>query len=404
MSTESANLLHKPMANTTQLPITTGRYASGTGVLISTLQNFQDSSEEPTTLLRFVLKDPEVPATIDVGVPRYQTCLVKSFYADALTTGPSHVMLMHCDKIDKILAVPVFQSGDWTATDTWLRTYADITAVAAGGTALTCVPVLEPVTGPPDDYLTTVLSVPTGSDKLGVTVIPKAIDSNVVGAAPGITGTDLGFSGSELTDWRWVGFVSRRDDTDPDIIHVLGHLEKTDVVRVGPGDFRSSANYVFSVKESTALLESTAEQVTVDVPFTPHQLAEGTPISISGPSEKTFWCIGRADPEYVNPSLTHRLESVVATNALTLASAMGIWASKDPELKTWQRIWKAPIGISSPPVHHLDDSVVDHAEISRDLGLIYHPVWQRLIPFGIDNDSGQDPVVETPVRSKQPAA
>lgn len=390
------------MADTTQVPINTARYASGTGVLISRLQNFEDSSEEPETLLRFVLKDPAAPTNIDVGVPRWQTCLVKSFYADALTVGPSHIMLMHCDKINKILAVGVFQSGDWATTDAFLKTYADVSAVTAVGTALACVPVLNPVLGPPDEFLTTVLSVPSVGDMLGVTVLPKDISGHVVGAAPGITGTALGFSGAELTDWRWVGFVARRDDDDPDIIRMLGGLEKTDVTRVGPGDFRSSANYVFSVKESTGLLDTAATVVSVDIPFTPHQLAEGTPVSISGASGLTFWCVGRADPEYINPAMSHRLESVVATNALTLAGAVGIWGTKDPEFKSWQRLWEAPFGISSPPVHHLDAVSVNHNEISRDVGLLYHPVWQRLIPFGVDNDSGQDPVVETPRRSELP--
>lgn len=380
-------------------PINTGRYAAGTGIYVSSLTNLEDPTEEPRALIRYILKDPENTSDTDVGVPLYQMTLSKSYYEDALTVGPSHVALMHCDKLEKILAVGIFPSGDWQDTDDWLQTYADVTAVdhavVGGGYTMASVPVLEPVGGFPDEYLTTVLSVPSASDHLGVTVLPKDISGHVVAAAADISGTDLGFSGSEILNWRWTGFVARRSETTPDEIIVSGGLEKMDTVRKGPGDLSGSANYTFVVRESDGGLVSGAVAATVDVPFTPHQIVEGTP----NDSEKTYWAVGRVDPEFVNPSVSFQLASVDASNALALGASIGIWATTDPQLGTWERLWQSPIGINSPPVHHLDNAVVAHKEVPRDLGLMYSGLYQRMIPFTIDNDSGQDPVTETPKRS-----
>jgi hypothetical protein len=390
------------MAEVQQMPINTSRFGSGLGVHVTVLSDFDDPNEDPRDLIRYVIRDPDDPNEGDIGTPNFQMTVTKSFYENAKFVGPSHVILLHGRKVGKIVAIPVFPSGDWATTDGWVQTYADVSAVPTnlGACAMASVPVLGPMLGPPDEYLTSILSVPSASDLLGITILPKVISGHTVAAAAEITGADLGFDQAEYENWRWTGFVARRNSTDPDLITVFAGLEKLDTVRKGPGDLSGSANYVFTVRESDSSLEIAPEEVEIDIPFTPHQLAEGSPFGVSGSRTSTVWCIGRVDPEYVNPSVVHNLPSATADNTMGLAGSVGIWASTDLEMFTWQRVYQSPIGISSPPVHHLNSLSADHSELPRDLGIMYSSKFQRLLPVVIDNDSGQDPVIETPRRAK----
>lgn len=389
------------MVRTRQTPNNTSRNVSGTGILVASLSDPQDPFEEPKSVSRFVVRDPD-GSTLDVGVPQYQMTLFRNFVFELVVDDPNMITLLHLNTIKKIAAVPVFRETDHAEMNAWLRTYADVSAVdhdvAGAGYVMASVSVVDVVFEPSITYVTSVLSVPSGADKLGVTVLPLAISGHVVAAAPEITGTDLGFSGSQLTDWRWTGFTAIRQVADPDLIDVFAGLEKLDTARNGPGDLRGSANYVFTVRESDASLETAAVPVFADVPFTPHQLVSGTPSE----STRTAWCVGRVDPEFVNPTPLPKMASVDAANALTLSGSVGVWANTGADLQNWQRVYESPFGISSPPIHHLDNAVIEHIEVPRDLGLMYNSTWQRLTPFVVDNDSGQDPVTETPRRADLP--
>jgi hypothetical protein len=383
---------------TKQSPIQTAKYASGTGVWISFIDEFSSGQDEPTMLGHHTIVDPNSPSTREVGLPLYQTVLVENLHATDVTEEPMAWYLIHCHTVGSIVRVGIPHPEspyDFPAHSAQLAEYADVSLIPSPGAAFAGVPFLTPASTA--EGVTTIISVPEISDKLGVTVLYKDTTGHAVSPVPAISGASLGFSAGEQFDWKWVGFVMRRDTSDLDLLHVLGSIEKMNVTRKGPGDLSSSAMYAFSVKESTQALVSPASLVTADIPFTPHQLVEGTPGAAGGTvSPLTFWCIGRVDSEFVNPSVAHKPATVQAASAaMTTVGGVGIWASTDPEMKTWVRIWEAPMGISCPAVHHLNSSSdTEHLEVSRDVGLVFHPFTQRLFPFTIDTDPGQDPWVE----------
>ncbi len=379
-------------------PVRTSLFASGTGIWISTIAENAGEVEEPETIARFTLADPEALTNRDIGWPQYQFRMVKNNNVGAGTTEPSHVCLLHAHKIQKIIAAPVFLDGSIPASLAWVETYCDVSAVAVFATAFAAVPVPDPApAASPIEIVTTVLSIPTVADKLGVQLFPRDKSGHVAPAAPAITGTALGFSGSQLTDWEWRGFAAYRDEDDADLIRVIAGLEKIGETRSQIGDQSKTSNYTFTLKESDGSLASGADLVTVDIPFIPHQLVRGRPTSIvGGNKELTFWCIGRSDPEFVNRVLddARRIDTAPTTNGIGSATGTGMWATKDPELKTWIRIHVPPTGVGHMGTQNLDDASTPHTEGPRDLGLMYQPVFQRLTPLTIDTDSGQDPVEE----------
>ncbi len=383
---------------TKQSPIQTSKYASGTGVWISFIDEFSSGQDEPTMLGHHTLFDPNSPGTREVGLPLYQTVLVENLDATEVSEKPAAWYLIHCHVSGSIIRVGIPHPDapyDYSSFSSQLAEYADVSLIPSPGSAFAGVPFLNPANG--TEGVTTIISVPEVSDKLGVTVLYKDVAGHAVSPVPAISGASLGFSAGEQFDWKWVGFVMRRDLDDPDLLHVLGNIEKMNVARKGPGDLSSSAMYAFSVKESTQALVSPATLVTVDIPFVPHQLVEGVPGSASGTaSPLTLWCIGRVDSEFVNPSVTHRPSTVEAASAaMTTVGGVGIWASTDQTMQNWVRIWEAPMGISCPAVHHSrSSSDTEHLEVSRDVGIVFHPLTQRLFPFTIDTDPGQDPWVE----------
>lgn len=378
-------------------PIRTSTRVSGTGLWISTTSPGADGAlQEPSIVSRWTAHDPADSNQYDIGYPTYQFRVVRNYNEDAATSGPSHACLLHCNKIQKILIMPVYLNGDVSSSRSWTAVYADVSAITELGTAMATVPVFEPAPGLPDpEIATTVISIPTVSDKLGVHVFPKLKVGHVAPASPAITGAALGFSGAELTEWKWKGFVAQRTAEDPDVIRVFGGLEKI-VARTGMGDQSQSANYIFEVKESDGSLVTAAEEVTVDIPFTPSQMVYGEPIVLKGGKTPTWWIIGRADSEFYNPVVPNsaRLGTSPKVGGVASVGAIGIWATQDPTWKTWRKTAQTPTGVSHMPVQHLNNASVPHHEAPRDVGLTYDGLTQMLTPHTIDTDPGQDPVRE----------
>jgi len=322
--------------------------------------------------------------------------MVRNYNEGSGSSEPSHAVLLHCHLIEKILILPVYQDGNVAASMAWAETYANLAALAAPGTALAAVPVPDPTPlASPIEIVTTVLSVPAAGDNLGVHVLSRTKTGHVVPAVPGITGTDLGFSGAELTNWKWKGFVAERTDDDPDVIRVFAGLEKGGV-RAGIGDQSTSANYIFSVKESDGSLVSPAALVSIDISFTPSQVTRGKPVVLKGGKKDTWWIIGRADSEFYTPQLPNTLRPDTSTKVMGVATSgsIAVWGTQDPSWLTWRRVRQVPTGVSHMPVQHLDNDSVVHHEAPRDLGLVYQELYQTLTPLTIDTDTGQDPVAE----------
>lgn len=379
-------------------PVRTATHASGTGVWISKITEIAGQVEEPEIIARFTLGDPADEDVRDIGWPQYQFRMAKNNNVGAGTTEPSHITLLHAHKLQQILAVPVYLNGDVTASRAWTEVYCDVSAVAEFATAFAAVPVPDPApAASPIEIVTTVMSIPTAGDKLGVQLFPRDKTGHVAPAAPAITGVALGFSGAELTDWQWKGFAAYRDEEDADLIRVIAGLEKVEEVRAQIGDQSKTANYTFVLKESDGSLVSGADLVVTDIPFIPHQLVRGRPTSITGGNKVlTFWCMGRSDPEFVNRTLDDatRINTAPTTNGIGSAAGIAVWATKDPELKSWTQYHLPPTGVGHMGTQNLNDASTEHTEGSRDLGIMYHPVTQRLTPLTVDTDSGQDPVEE----------
>ncbi len=382
-----------------QTPVRSARFASGVGLWISKIVESGGNVSEMETIARHTLHVPGQNQLTDIGWPQYQFRMIKNYNVGA-GTGiiPSHWVLFHGHRLKDIILAPIHLSGNSDDFSIGLKVYLDVTPVAEFATALAAVPIPDPDPGAsPVEAVTTVVSIPTAGDKLGVQLFARTSVAGVAPASPAITGAALGFTGSQLTDWHWKGFSAYRDEEDPDLIRVIAGLEKTGEARAQIGDQSKTANYTFVVKESDGTLVSGADLVTTDIPFIPHQLVRGRPTAISGGSKDlTFWCMGRSDPEFVNRNLddARRIDTAPTTNGIASATGIGVWASKDPELKTWARIHVPPVGVSHMGAQNLDDSSVEHTEGPRDLGLMYQPVFQRLTPLVIDTDTGQDPVEE----------
>lgn len=388
-------------------PKATSPYVSGTGIWItnSTIQT-GGRPGAPEIVSRWTVFDPDMPSTLDVGYPLYQFRMVRNYNEGAGDTEPSHIALLHCSTIQKILILPIRLDGDVATSTAWMETYMDLSAPAEVGTAMAAVPVFEPTPlASPIEVVTTIISIPQVADRLGVELFAKDKTGHVAPAAPAISGTDLGFSGSELTDWRWKGFVAERMEDDPDVIRVFAGLEKLEARPGGIGDQSKSANYIFSIRESDGLLVSGATAVDVDIPVIPSQLVSGDPIALKGGRKKTTWVIGRADSEFYNPQLAadKRPASSSMVAGISASGAIGIWSPRDDTWATWERVRQVPTGVSHMPSQHLDVESVMHQEAPRDVGLSYLPIQQQLTPHTIDTDTGQDPVVEVGKKARQTA-
>jgi len=379
-------------------PKDTALYSAGTGIWATKVENdLNGDPKSPELLARFTVMDPG-GFSRDVGVPLWQFRLVRNYNVGAGDTEPSHAALLHCDRLEKILIVPVRLDGDVAASVAWTDMYADMSAVGAvKGTALAAVPITDPdPVASPIEIATTVVAIATVTDNLGVEVFARDKTGHVAPATPSISGTDLGFSGMDLTSSMWTGFVAERSEEDPDLIRVLAgrHLSGA---REGAGDLSNSENYVFTVRESDGSLVEGATLVETDIPFIPNQLVSGRPVVLKGGRKKVTWVIGRADPEYYDSSYDgagRRPLSVEEAAGVPVAGGLGIWSPTDDSWTSWRYIRSVPTGVSHAASHHLDNASVPHVKVPSDVGLSYLPVQQRLTPHTIDTDSGQDPVAE----------
>lgn len=377
-------------------PKATAEYSSGTGIWITSSQIGADGMPaNPVLISRWTAHEVGSPSVRNVGYPTYQFRMVRNFEAGAGTSSlPSHVCLLHLHTLGHIYVLPVLLNGDVAASQAYMASNIDLSAVSTTGTALAAVPIPSPTAG---QVVTSIMSIPTGGDLLGVEVFAFLKTGHVAPASPSISGTDLGFSGGQLLTWTWKGFVAERTEADPDVIRVFGGLVKTGARAGGIGDLSAIANYVFEVSESTGALVSPAVLVNMDVAVIPSQMVQGSPVALSGGGTPTWWIIGRSGSEFYSPLLDPSTRPPGSPKAAGVSSvgSLSIWTTQDATWATWRQTHQLPTGVSHMPVQHLDDATITHHEAPRDVGLSYHSLPQLLIPHTVDTDTGQDPVCET---------
>lgn len=366
-----------------EAPEGTCEEAVGLGLWVSRQEAFGQTTDMQG---RIIFDDPDNPGTLLVGPPIYQMVLVKK---DGGT--PDYYAILHSDGDDKHIIKSLNYGEDphvSAAHTTFLAQGAMNTGQAMCGlwhsTEGLVVIVAEDV---------------TGTDGLSLSFF-KGVGPHASAGAD-IAATDLGFTAPQGAANTWISFVAR-EDSDGNII-VLGlRFDASAHATPGGDDAYVLETFVLDPTVASGPAAVVTEHVAVDTDeqFEPHQLAEGSVLSLQGGGKtEAVWVVGRFDPERRGNQSTARLVDTVEGRApshgMSNVGGEGIWICETPDtLSGWRRVFTASVGQAQAPVEHIrnDSTGVHH----KDLGLCFDESWQRLTHLGIDQDPSQDPLGERP--------
>lgn len=235
------------------------------------------------------------------------------------------------------------------------------------------------------------------TDFLGIDVSEFPVGAPPYVSTAVITGAQIFPSGTGApagtAEAVWGTFVAREESDGTGNIRVLAQILFRPAALPASSRQSDLARLVtFVIDPVGKTVTEAASTVVTDVPFSPHQIAEGQNVPLGGGDPVSYlWCVGRYDPNYTDAYVNSTGTPDSGTHNM---SPVGVWVCDDPDAMTpWRRISHIAASEQTDPTDLIaNPATPDNVSLrARDLGLAFDPSWQRLTAVGVDTDASQDP-------------